>query len=42
MKKKTYEKPSMKIVLLQHHTHLLQSSDPTPPDNVPDYGDWLE
>ena len=28
MKKKIYEKPSMTVVLLQHHTHLLQTSDP--------------
>lgn len=35
MKKKIYEKPSMTVVLLQHKTHLLTTSDPTPPAGVP-------
>ena len=33
MKKKTYEKPTMKVVLLQHKTMLLAGSgDPIPPN----------
>ena len=33
MKKKKYEKPSFKVVLLQHRTMLLAGSgDPIPPD----------
>lgn len=32
MKKKIYEKPTMKVVLLQHRTQLLTTSDPYPPD----------
>ena len=33
MKKKIYEKPSFKVVLLQHRTMLLAGSgDPYPPD----------
>ena len=41
MKKKAYEKPSMRVVLLQHKTYLLQASG-TPPNDIPDYDDWLE
>ena len=26
MKKKGYQKPTMKVVLLQHHTHLMAGS----------------
>lgn len=37
MKKKTYEKPSMKVVLLQHRTMLLAGSSP----DAPDHDDWL-
>ena len=40
MKKKTYEKPTMKVVELQHRTCLLQASA-TPPNEVSDYDDWL-
>ena len=39
MKKKAYEKPEMKVVLMQYHTNILAGS-PTPPDS-PDYDDWL-
>ena len=43
MKKKTYEKPTCKVVLLQHKSCLLAGSPtPTPPDDVPDYDDWLD
>ena len=41
MKKRTYEKPTCKVVQLKHRTMLLAGS-PTPPNDVPDYGDWLE
>ena len=40
MKKIAYEKPSMMTVLLQHKTSLLQASQ-TPPNEIPDYDDWL-
>lgn len=42
MKKKAYEKPTCKVILLQHRTMLLAGSSPTPPNDVPDYDDWLE
>ena len=34
----------MKVVLLQHKTNLLVSSpyDATPPNEIPDYDDWME
>ena len=36
MKKKTYEKPTYKVILLQHKTMLLAGSgDPIPPTGVP-------
>ena len=41
MKKKIYEKPTMTVVELQHRTCLLQTSGEQPPENVPDYDDWL-
>ncbi len=41
MKKKAYEKPSMRVVELQHRTCLLQASG-TPPNEIPDYDDWME
>ena len=40
MKKRAYKKPSMRVVELQHRTCLLQASG-TPPNEVPDYDDWL-
>ena len=40
MKKTAYEKPAMMTVLLQHKTNLLQASQ-TPPNEIPDYDDWL-
>ena len=39
MKKKAYEKPEMKVVLMQYHTNILAGS-PTPPETN-EYGDWL-
>ena len=40
MKKKIYEKPSMRVVELQHRTCLLQASG-TPPNEIPDYDGWM-
>ena len=40
MKKRAYEKPSMRVVELQHRTCLLQASG-TPPNEIPDYDGWL-
>ena len=40
MKKIAYEKPSMRVVELQHRTCLLQTSQ-TPPNEIPDYDDWF-
>ena len=40
MKKKAYEKPSMRVVELQHRTCLLQASG-TPPNEVPDDDGWF-
>ena len=37
--KKIYQKPEMKVVLMQYHTNILAGSS-TPPDS-PDYSDWL-
>ena len=44
MKKRAYEKPTCRIVVLQHKTNLLISSpyDATPPNEIPDYDDWME
>jgi len=39
MKKKAYEKPEMKVMLMQYHTNILAGS-PTPPETN-EYGDWL-
>ena len=41
--KRIYQKPEMKVVLLQHKTNLLVSSpyDATPPNEIPDYDDWF-
>jgi hypothetical protein len=38
--KKKYMKPSFRVVELRHKTCLLQASA-TPPEQVPDYDDWL-
>ena len=38
MKKKTYEKPTCKVILLQHHTMLLTGSNPV--RSVPDGWGW--
>ena len=40
MKKRAYKKPSMRVVELQHRTCLLQASG-TPPNEIPDYDDWM-
>jgi len=40
MKKKVYEKPSMRVVEIQQHQILCGSPD-TPPE-APEYDDWLE
>jgi len=46
MEKKEYEKPTCKVVLLRHRMQLLAGShtdpEPTPPNEIPDYDDWLE
>jgi hypothetical protein len=39
MKKRAYEKPEMKVVLMQYHTNILAGS-PTPPETN-EYDDWL-
>ena len=43
MKKKTYEKPTCRVIELQHKTCLLVGSykRSTPPEEIPDYDDWL-
>ena len=42
--KKKYMKPTQQVIVLQHCTHLLQSSPlrTTPPEEIPDYDDWFE
>ena len=44
MKKRAYKKPSMRVVELQHKENILVGSpyDATPPNEIPDYDDWLE
>jgi hypothetical protein len=44
MKKRAYEKPTCRVVVLQHRTHLLQASPEhsTPPEEIPEYDDWME
>lgn len=37
MKKKTYEKPTMKVIKIQQRTNLLTTSSP----DAPDHDDWL-
>jgi hypothetical protein len=37
MKKRTYEKPTCKVVQLKHRTMLLAGSSP----DAPDHDDWL-
>ena len=44
MKKRAYEKPTCRVVVLRHKTNLLISSpyDATPPNEIPNYDDWME
>jgi len=39
MKKKGYQKPTMKVVILQHHAHLLQASGLNDPNDYTPGGD---
>ena len=41
--KRIYQKPEMKVVLMQHMTQLLSASPvrSTPPEEIPDYDDWM-
>ena len=43
MKKTTYEKPTCRVVVLQHKANILVGSpyDATPPNEIPDYDDWF-
>ena len=42
--KRIYQKPEMKVGLLQHKTNILVGSpyDATPPNEIPDYDDWMK
>ena len=44
MKKRAYEKPTCRVVVLQHKANILVGSlmRSTPPEEIPDYDDWLE
>ena len=44
LKKKIYEKPTCRVVVLQHKANILAGSpyDATPPNEIPDYDDWME
>lgn len=39
--KKEYKYPSMEVLNVDVMNHLLQASDSTPPNEIPDYDDWL-
>ena len=43
MKKRAYEQPSVRVVELQHKTNILVSSsgESTPPEDTPEYDDYL-
>lgn len=41
MKKKIYLKPSVIVVEL-HNESLMQQASQTPPNEIPDYDDWME
>ena len=43
MKKRAYEKPTCRVIVLQHRTNLLQASPErsTPPEEIHDYDDWM-
>ena len=46
MEKEKYVKPTCSAILLTHQMQLLAGSytnpEPTPPNEIPDYDDWLE
>ena len=44
MKKRAYEKPTCRVVVLRHKANILVGSpyDATPPNEIPDYDDWME
>ena len=39
--KKEYKYPSIEVLNVDVMNHLLQASGEQQPENVPDYGDWL-
>ena len=43
MKKRAYEKPTCRVIVLKHKTNILVGSpyDATPPNEIPDYDDWF-
>ena len=43
MKKRAYEKPTCRVVVLQHKANILVNSpyDATTPNEIPDYDDWM-
>ena len=43
MKKRAYEKPTCRVVVLQYKANILVGSpyDATPPNEIPDYDDWF-
>ena len=40
--KKEYKYPSIEVLNVDVMNHLLQASSSTPPNEIPDYDDWLE
>jgi hypothetical protein len=43
MKKRAYEKPTCRVIVLQHKANILVGSPvrSTPPEEIPDYDDWF-
>ena len=43
LKKIAYEKPTCRVVVLQHKANILVSSPvrSTPPEEIPDFDDWF-
>ena len=39
--KKKYMKPTQRVIVLQHRTHLLQASPTATPPETKEYDDWL-